>query len=154
MKKNNGLYLNSKLINIINICNDFFFYPNEYFFFKWFDVLNKFLNIKNKINIVLINEINILNINLKFKNINKSTNILSFNNNLVFNNNYSYILGEIIISPKVIWNESLINNIDYLYYFSHILIHGFLHILGYNHVNYIDYKKMKFLEYFLLNLVW
>ncbi len=125
-----------------------FFFIDIYLINKLLYNLYLFFKIKKYINIILINENYILSLNKKFCNKNISTSILSFN--------YFYILklkliGEIVICPKVIINKSINKNINCLYYFLYIIIHGFLHLIGFNHVRFLDYKKMKFFELFFLN---
>ena len=83
--------------------------------------------------------------NLKWKGINKSTNILSFlNNNQVFSfeNNMIY-LGDIVISYDTLLKEVKNKSIDLQDHLSHILIHGILHLKGYTHDKEEDTRIMQ-----------
>ena len=80
---------------------------------------------RNGIAIRLSNDKDIKIFNLKWKGINKSTNILSFlNNNQVFSfeNNMVY-LGDIVISYETLLKEVKIRRVDFQDHLSHILIH-------------------------------
>ncbi len=145
--------LNKCLINIKNFCNDCIFIPSNCYFYNCLWRLYVFYDIKRYINIVLVNEKKISYLNFKYRNKNKSTNILSFSYYLYkynFYNNNFLSLGDIILSPFFIFKESKYNNYNYFFHFFHILIHGMLHILGFKHDNLLEYKNMKKQEYFFL----
>ena len=103
---------------------------------------------KKKLNfsILLTNDAEIKEINLKYRNLNKPTNVLSFQS-IIDKNNYFKIteqeihLGEIIISMERVFSESKINNVLFKDHFIHIFLHGILHILGYDHE--IDSERIK-----------
>ncbi len=134
-------------LKLINHCNDCFFLPNSFFFYKWLWKLYKFFNIKRYINIILVNKEYILFLNKKYKSRNYITDVLSFSYYLNFNNN---CLGEIFLCPLFILQKSFKESINYFFYFSYLLIHSFLHILGFNHNKYYDFKIMRFIECFFL----
>ncbi len=127
-----------------------FFQKNIFCFFFLFKVF-LFFNFKKKINITLVNKNKMLFLNKKFKNKNYSTNVLSFNYFFYKDKkNFFFPLGDIILCPLVIWEESIKNNWNYLFYFFRVLIHGILHILGFLHNNFLQYKNMRNMEYFFL----
>ena len=100
---------------------------------------------RNGITIRLSNDKDIKIFNLKWKGINKSTNILSFLNNdqtVSFENNIIY-LGDIIISYETLLKEVKIKKIDFQDHLSHILIHGILHLKGYTHDKEEDTRIMQ-----------
>ena len=100
---------------------------------------------KNGITIRLSNDKDIKTFNLKWKGINRSTNILSFLNNDQFfsiENNVKY-LGDIIISYDTVLKEVKIKKIDFKDHLSHILIHGILHLKGYTHNKEEDTRIMQ-----------
>ena len=95
---------------------------------------------KKKLNfsILLTNDAEIKEINFKYRNLNKPTNVLSFQsmidkNNYFKNTEEEIHLGEIIISMERIFSESKINNVLFKDHFIHIFLHGILHVLGYDH---------------------
>ena len=100
---------------------------------------------RNGLTIRLSNDKDIKYFNLKWKGINKPTNILSFLNNdnlFSFENNMIY-LGDIIISYDTLLKEVKIRKIDFQDHLSHILIHGILHLKGYTHDKEEDTRIMQ-----------
>ena len=100
---------------------------------------------RDGLTIRLSNDKEVKAFNLKWKGINKSTNILSFLNNdkvFSFENNIIY-LGDIIISYDTLLKEVKSKNIDFQDHLSHILIHGILHLKGYTHDKEEDTRLMQ-----------
>ncbi len=106
----------------------------------------KVTNIKrNGLTIRLSNDIDVKAFNLKWKGVNKPTNILSFlNSDKVFSyeNNMIY-LGDIIISYDTLLKEVRSRKIDFQDHLSHILIHGILHLQGHTHDHEKDTRLMQ-----------
>ena len=105
--------------------------------------------------ILLTNDAEIKEINYKYRNLNKPTNVLSFKSvidekNYFKNTEQDIYLGEIIISMEKIFSESKINNISFKDHFIHIFLHAILHILGYDHEIYSERKKMEKIEISIL----
>ena len=100
---------------------------------------------RSGLTIRLSNDKDIKFFNLKWRGINKSTNILSFLNNVnifSFENNMLY-LGDIIISYDTLSKEVKNRKIDFKDHLSHILIHGILHLKGYTHDKEEDTRLMQ-----------
>ena len=100
---------------------------------------------RNGLTIRLSNDRDVKAFNLKWKGINKPTNILSFINNdkvFSFENNMIY-LGDIIISYDTLLKEVKSKKIDFKDHLSHILIHGILHLKGYTHEKEEDTRLMQ-----------
>jgi len=85
------------------------------------------ISTKNDIEIVFVNQNTIKKYNFEFRNIDKSTNVLSFPAIKNENDLNKHIFGTIMICPEYI--KEVDNNTDINKY----IIHGFLHLLGYNH---------------------
>ena len=116
----------------------------------------KFFNGKNiTFTILLTNSLNMKKLNKKFRNQNKSTDVLSFpflsSNNLKFTKQKKFYIGDIAISYEIINSRSKKNN--FLLAFDKVWVHGFLHLVGYNHVKNKDYFKMNKIEKRILNLI-
>ena len=115
---------------------------------KKFPDYYKFKHKKVFITVLLTNNKKIKLLNKKFRNKNKSTDILSFpffdkinlNKNLKSNNIY---LGDIAISYED-FSKKNINNIQNG--FIKIFIHGFLHLLNFDHKSKKEYKIMHSVE--------
>ena len=112
---------------------------------------------KKKLNfsILLTDDAEIREFNLKYRNLNKPTNVLSFKSiinekNYFKNTEQEIYLGEIIISMERIFCESKINNVLFKDHFLHIFLHAILHILGYDHEIDSERKKMEKIEVSIL----
>ena len=132
--------------------------PKKYFSKKLKKITKivKFFNGKNiTFTILLTNSLNMKKLNKKFRNQNKSTDVLSFpflsSNNLKFTKQKKFYIGDIAISYEIINSRSKKNN--FLLEFDKVWVHGFLHLSGYNHVKNKDYFKMNKIEKRILNLI-
>ena len=98
----------------------------------------------NHISVFLTSDDNIKGLNLKYRNKNKSTNVLAFPiQELIEKKNY---IGDLAISLEKIIFESNKYKIKKNKYLSKITIHGILHLLGYDHINDKDYEVMNKIE--------
>ena len=84
-------------------------------------------------------------LNKKFRNKNKTTDVLSFPNldtvDFKKKTNAEIYLGDIALSYEIINQRSKDGNFDME--FDKMWIHGYLHLLGYDHKKFRDYKIMK-----------
>ena len=105
--------------------------------------INKFLRGNNKeFSLLLTSSKKMKNLNLKFKNKNKSTDVLSFPNNDKFlNTNY---LGDVAINFEIVDKRSKDTNFNYE--FDRMWVHGYLHLLGFDHKKIKDFNKMSKIE--------
>ena len=94
-------------------------------------------------------------LNHKFRNKNKTTDVLSFPNldtvDLKKKTDTKIYLGDIALSYEIINRRSKTSNFDLE--FDKTWIHGYLHLLGYNHKKVRDYKVMKKIEDKILKIV-
>lgn len=124
-----------------------------------YSLLKKFLNDNNflQINISLVANAQMQKINLKYRNKNKPTNVLSFANldendikklsiKKIINNHKHLILGDIVLALETIEHEAVEMNKKFNDHLTHLLIHAILHLLGYDHENEIDAKIMQAYE--------
>ena len=132
--------------------------PKKYFSkkLKKISKIVKFFNGKNiTFTILLTNSLNMKKLNKKFRNKNKSTDVLSFpflsSNNLKFVKQKKFYIGDIAISYEIINSRSKKNN--FLLAFDKVWVHGFLHLAGYNHVKNKDYFTMNKIEKKILNSI-
>lgn len=117
------------------------------------------LNKKNNfdLSISLIDDESIKNLNQKYRNLNESTDVISFamldNEDLLNVDNSSLDLGDIFISVETAkrqaktLNQSLKREILFLF------VHGLLHLLGYDHQDLDSEKEMFKLQEEILNEV-
>ena len=98
----------------------------------------------NHISVLLTSNDNIKELNLKYRNKNKATNVLAFPiQESIEKKNY---IGDLAISLEKIIFESNKYKIKKNKYLSQITIHGILHLLGYDHINDDDYEIMNKIE--------
>ena len=104
---------------------------------------NKFLKVNNKeFSLLLTSSKKMKNLNLKFKNKNKPTDVLSFPNNDKFiNKDY---LGDVAINFEIVDKRSKKTNFNYE--FDRMWVHGYLHLLGFDHKKVKDFDKMSKIE--------
>ena len=104
---------------------------------------NKFLKGNNKeFSLLLTSSKKMKNLNLKFKNKNKSTDVLSFPLNKKIKFSKNTYLGDIIISYNFLNKPKSQDLSLFKQKVIKIFIHGFLHLLGFNHIKNKDYFKM------------
>ena len=108
------------------------FFPKKY----------RFIKKKVSLTILLSNNSNIKKLNKKFRNKNKSTDILSFSCEKKFNIKKSSYLGDIVISYEFMNKPKNISILEFKQKVVKIFIHGFLHLLGHDHIKLKDFKKM------------
>ena len=109
---------------------------------KLFPKKFRFPNKKTYLTLLLSNNKNIKKLNKKFRNKNKTTDVLSFR----FDQNPKYLkevyLGDIIISYNYMNKPKSLSNYDFREKVCKIFIHGFLHLLEFDHIKEKDYKIM------------
>ena len=132
--------------------------PKRYFNkkLKKISKIIKFFKGKNIIfTILLTSSLNMRKLNKKFRNRNKSTDVLSFpflpSENLKFIKQKKFYIGDIATSYEIINSRSKKNN--FLLEFDKTWIHGLLHLMGYNHVKNKDYFKMNKIEKKILDSI-
>jgi len=81
-------------------------------------------------------------LNKKFRNKNKSTDVLSFPSEKRVDIKKSTYIGDIVVSYEFINKPKILNSLEFKNKVTKIFIHGFLHLLGYDHIKLKDFKKM------------
>tara|TARA_B100000161_G_scaffold201743_1_gene147387 strand:- start:74 stop:535 length:462 start_codon:yes stop_codon:yes gene_type:complete len=102
----------------------------------------RFLNKRAYLTLLLSNNKRIKDLNRKFRNKNKHTDILSFPFEQIKKNPKEIYLGDIIISFNYMNKPKNLGSKEFKQKTIKIFIHGFLHLIGYNHIKEKDYKKM------------
>jgi probable rRNA maturation factor len=86
-------------------------------------------------------------LNAQFRQIDKPTNVLSFENDT------EPFLGDIALAFETIKREAEEQEKTLEDHFTHIVLHGILHLLGFDHMNDKEALEMEALEVKLLNLL-
>ena len=121
--------------------------------------ITKLLSFANKKNttftVLMTNSSKIKKLNKKFRNINKTTDVLSFPfyslKDLRTRKEQNIYLGDIAVSYDFVNIRSQDSN--FFLEFDKLWIHGFLHLLGYDHIKNKDYKKMHNFEKKIISLI-
>ena len=108
------------------------FFPKKY----------KFIKKNVSLTILLSNNKNIKKLNKKFRNKNKSTDILSFPSEKKLNIKKSPYIGDIVVSYESMNKSKVLSALEFKSKVAKIFIHGFLHLLGYDHIKLKDFKEM------------
>jgi len=132
-------------------------YPSNYIK-KKIKKIFKFNSLKKRrfsLTILLTDNSKMKYLNKKFRNRNKTTDVLSFPNlgtaDLKKKTNTKIYLGDIALNYEIINRRSKDSNFDLE--FDKMWIHGYLHLLGYNHKKVRDYKVMKKIEDQILKIL-
>lgn len=103
-------------------------------------IKNKILGKKYELSVIFLSAQKQKKINLKYRGINTTTNILSFP--------LSKTSGEITFDPIKIKKDSPLFQMDYLSFLKYLFIHGCLHLKGYEHSSIMEKQEKKFLKIF------
>ena len=108
------------------------FFPKKY----------RFIKKKVSLTILLSNNKNIKKLNKKFRNKNKTTDVLSFSSGKKIDLKKSPYIGDIVVSYEFMNKPKTLSSLEFKSKVTKIFIHGFLHLLGYDHIKLKDFKKM------------
>ena len=112
------------------------------------------------ITITLTTPENIKEINKKYRNIDKETDVLSFPmfereelQEKIKNNQFTHedVLGDIVISIEQVKKQAQEYCHSFEREFAYMLVHGFYHLMGYDHIKEEDKQKMRPKEEKILN---
>ena len=102
----------------------------------------RFIKKEISLTILLSNNKNIKKLNKKFRNKNKSTDVLSFPSEKKINIKKSPYIGDIVVSYEFMNKPKALSAPEFKSKVTKIFIHGFLHLLGYDHIKLKDFKEM------------
>ena len=122
--------------------------PSNYFK-KKINKLNKISSFKKKkheFSVLLTNNKKMKNLNFKFRNKDRPTDVLSFPFSKLKNSEY---IGDIAISFEIVNQRAKSSN--FFFELDKMWIHGYFHLIGYDHKKLIDFKKMTKKENLVLN---
>ncbi|AWD32253.1 Endoribonuclease YbeY [Candidatus Kinetoplastibacterium sorsogonicusi] len=88
-------------------------------------------------------------LNKKYRNINKATNVLTFEYGI----ENQILRSDIILCLSILNQEAEFQNKNIIDHMTHIIIHGLLHSLGYDHINDQDAEIMEKIEIDILNIL-
>jgi probable rRNA maturation factor len=93
-----------------------------------------------EVSVLLCTDEKIRELNARWRQIDKATNVLSFpNGNLATN----LLLGDIAVAYETVEREALSEKKSFEDHYAHMVVHGFLHILGFDHETEVDATRME-----------
>ena len=93
----------------------------------------------------------ITHLNHMYRKQNKATNVLAFPASYPKDVELEYpMLGDVIICPAILMQESITLEKTLTAHWAHIVIHGVLHLLGYDHIKEDEAEIMQSIEIQLL----
>ena len=117
----------------------------KYYNIDYNGIVNTVNNSKDcEVSIILTSDKKIRQLNKKYRNIDKPTNVLSFETG------DDYLLGDIFISFETVEKQAREENKSFEDHTAHLVIHGLLHLMGFDHIEEKQAQEMENLE--VLNL--
>jgi probable rRNA maturation factor len=107
-------------------------------------IAETFIETGEVIALALSDNAHLQSLNKQFRQIDKPTNVLSFESET------EGFLGDIAIAHETIVAEAIEQDKSFDDHFTHIALHGMLHLLGYDHMSEDDQSEMEALEIELL----
>ena len=108
-------------------------------------------NINYNCNLILVDNKIIKKMNLKYRKINKATDVLTFISDIDINSKNKQKECDILLSAEIIIQDSKKNEINFYDHLTHLIIHSFLHINGFMHNKIKEFNEMNKLEIKILN---
>lgn len=127
------------------------------------NIINRYKNLKIvkeiELSVLLTSDKKMLSLNSEFRGVEKSTNVLSFQDLeinwrhlLEFKPDADYMyLGDIAFGYETIKKEAKEKQISFEDHFKHLLIHAILHLIGYDHIEDEEAQIMEALEIEILS---
>lgn len=102
---------------------------------KWMQFILDQLECRDKeLSILLVNDEKIRKLNYQYRQIDKTTDVLSFPQKAIEKEKFSSpLLGDVVVSTETAWRQSITHNLSFEEEVVLLLIHGILHLLGYDH---------------------
>lgn len=127
--------------------------PSEQQFGEWAELaatapFNQY-NDEQELTIRIVDDNESRALNHTYRNIDKSTNVLSF----PYEQTPEFhipLLGDLVICAPVVIHEANVQRKQAEAHWAHMTIHGVLHLLGYDHIQQQDAEKMEQLEVTLM----
>ncbi|MGH1397703.1 MAG: rRNA maturation RNase YbeY [Alphaproteobacteria bacterium] len=103
---------------------------------------------ETELSIVLADDAFVRDLNKRYRDKDKPTNVLSFPQDTPPPNN---MLGDIVLAFETVEREAAEQDKGFAAHFTHLLVHGVLHLLGYDHISDDEAQEMEALEIEILD---
>jgi probable rRNA maturation factor len=113
----------------------------------WAETALQHNQVSGELTLRFVEPLEIQELNRTFRKQDKTTNVLAFPTELPDEVMLELpFLGDVIICPEVLAEESIRLEKPIKAHWAHIIIHGILHLLGYDHIEDKDAEEMQRLE--------
>lgn len=102
-------------------------------------------NIESSVCLRIVGEDEARDLNKRYRNIDKGTNVLSFPADIPTELGLNF-LGDVVICAPIVFREAQAQKKDLNSHWAHLLVHGILHLQGYDHDNDKQAEVMEALE--------
>lgn len=99
-----------------------------------------------EVSVVLANDTFVHQLNLEYRHIDRSTNVLSFPLPYTEVDDAMRPMGDIVLALETLEREAAEQNKTLEAHLTHLLVHGALHLSGYDHILDEEAKQMEALE--------
>lgn len=100
----------------------------------------------SEISLLFTDDASIQELNERWRNKDKPTNVLSFPGSDPDGEFYGPLLGDIVFAFETVRHEAVDMEIDFTDHLSHLMVHGVLHLFDYDHQNDDEARIMEQLE--------
>jgi probable rRNA maturation factor len=103
----------------------------------------------------LSNDAEVQELNKRYRDKDKPTNVLSF----PFENDFPDLfpgpqhLGDLILARETVEREARDQNIPFNHHVAHLAVHGILHLFGFDHIDPVEADEMELLEKNILETI-
>ncbi len=112
---------------------------------RWVEAALPAASADAEIGLCIVDEPESQALNLRYRGLDKPTNVLSFPAELPAELNLP-LLGDLVVCAPVVAREATEQGKQLEAHWAHMLVHGTLHLLGYDHINDADAEQMEALE--------
>ena len=134
----------------VQLCHDDELVPDGPRITAWVDCALKSVQKRAvSITVRVVTQDEMQNLNVRFRNQNSATNVLSFPSDN-FGSQRTGVSGDIVVCSVVVQTEAQEQNKAADAHWAHIIIHGVLHLCGYDHITDAVATDMESLEVLIL----
>ncbi|KOQ91966.1 rRNA maturation RNase YbeY [Pluralibacter gergoviae] len=119
--------------------------PEEALFQRWLDGTVSAFQAESEVTVRLVDEAESHELNLTYRGMDKSTNVLSFPFEVPEGMEMP-LLGDLVICRQVVEREAKEQGKPLEAHWAHMVVHGSLHLLGYDHIEDDEAEEMEGLE--------
>lgn len=116
---------------------------------RWLDAALRDINPDAEVVVRIVDEQESHELNLRYRNKDKATNVLSFpfeKPDVLQDDMELALLGDLVVCAPVVAAEAVQQGKSLEAHWAHMLVHGALHLCGYDHQNDIEASEMESLE--------